>query len=91
MGTAVEYPVRWTADIVVAVGMTEALAIAAPLVEAGGGVASIILVRVSWIVLGTSLFRQSRFSDMNFFAGMLECGIVSQSAGDGCATMDLVS
>jgi hypothetical protein len=91
MGTAVEYPARLTADIGVAVGMTEALAIAAPLVEAGGGVASIISVRVSWIGLGTSLCRQRRFSDLTFFAGMLECGIVWQSAGDGCATMNLVS
>jgi hypothetical protein len=46
MRTAVRYPVRWTADIGVAVGMTEAVAIAASLVEAGGGVASIISVRV---------------------------------------------
>jgi hypothetical protein len=43
----VEYPVRWTAAIGLAVGMPEALAVAAPIAVAGGGVASIIFVRVS--------------------------------------------
>jgi hypothetical protein len=90
MGTALEYPARWTADIGLAVGVTEAMSIAAPLVEEGGGVASIILVLVSWVGLGTSLCRQRPFSDMTFFAVMLGCGIVSESTGDGCATMNLV-